>query len=74
MTNLLTQELDEVEVEEAKRRRQENEDQSMYDEFGRLKKKFRKGQDRKAREAAALARLRGDPVPVSSLCLHISKF
>lgn len=58
------QELDEAEVEEAKRRRQENEDQSMYDEFGRLKKKFRKGQDRKAREAAALARLRGDPVPV----------
>lgn len=61
-------------MEEAKRRRQENEDQSMYDEFGRLKKKFRKGQDRKAREAAALARLRGDPVPVSlpdfqSFCL-----
>lgn len=61
------QELDEAEVEEAKRRRQENEDQSMYDEFGRLKKKFRKGQDRKAREAAALARLRGDPVPVKPL-------
>ena len=54
-------------MEEAKRRRQENEDQSMYDEFGRLKKKFRKGQDRKAREAAALARLRGDPVPVRHL-------
>ena len=36
-----------------------------YDEFGRLKKKFRGGgdADRKAREAAALARLRGDPPP-----------
>lgn len=46
----------------------------MYDEFGRLKKKFRSGQDRKAREAAALARLRGDPIPVrfsslSACCL-----
>lgn len=49
---------------EAKRRRLENEEKSMYDEFGRLKKKFRSGQDRRAREEAALARLRGDPVPV----------
>ena len=31
-----------------------------YDDFGRLKKKFRAGaDDRKAREAAALARLHG---------------
>lgn len=57
------QELDEAELEEAKRRRQQNEDRDMYDEFGRLKKKYRLG-DRKAREEAALARLRGDPVPV----------
>lgn len=52
-------------MEEAKRRRAANEDGNMYDEFGRLKKKFRQG-DRKAREAAALARLRGDPLPVSA--------
>ena len=33
---------------------------SRYDDFGRLKKKFRGGaEDRKAREAAALARLHG---------------
>lgn len=33
-----------------------------YDEFGRLKKKFREtgGSDRDAREKAALARLRGE--------------
>lgn len=56
--------MDEAEVEEARRRRQQIDDRDMYDEFGRLKKKYRQG-DRKAREEAALARLRGDPVPVS---------
>ncbi len=60
-------ELDEGEVEEARKRRAqfEENDTELYDEFGRLKKKFRGGgdADRKAREAAALARLRGDPVP-----------
>ena len=65
------QELDEAEVEEARRRRQENEERDMYDEFGRLKKKYRSGQDRKAREEAALARLRGDTVKVTLLCLWI---
>jgi len=71
------QELDEAEMVEAKKRRQENDDQSMYDEFGRLKKKFRKGQDRKARVEAALGRLRGyvvpvppPPPPIPALTLH----
>ncbi len=63
-------ELDEGEVEEARKRRAqfEENDTELYDEFGRLKKKFRGGgdADRKAREAAALARLRGDPVPGAS--------
>lgn len=41
-----------------------------YDDFGRLKKKFRAGaDDRKAREAAALARLHG---LVSIGCRHMS--
>ncbi len=42
---------------------------ARYDEFGRLKKKFRGGgeADRKAREAAALARLRGDPPPSAAV-------
>lgn len=41
---------------------------SRYDDFGRLKKKFRAGaEDRKAREAAALARLHG--LVRSLLCL-----
>ncbi|CAL5219311.1 g1119 [Coccomyxa viridis] len=53
-------ELDEAEIEEARKRRQKNDDAEMYDEFGRLKKQFRGGDaDRKAREEAALARLRG---------------
>ncbi|EIE25454.1 hypothetical protein COCSUDRAFT_61671 [Coccomyxa subellipsoidea C-169] len=55
-------ELDEAEIEEARRRRQqlENDDSEMYDEFGRIKKKFRGTEaDRKAREEAALARLHG---------------
>ncbi|CAK0743944.1 hypothetical protein CVIRNUC_001509 [Coccomyxa viridis] len=53
-------ELDEAEIEEARRRRQKNDESEMYDEFGRLKKQFRGGDaDRKAREEAALARLHG---------------
>ena len=67
----MLQELDEAEVEEARRRRQENEERDMYDEFGRLKKKYRSGQDRKAREEAALARLRGDTVKVTLLALPL---
>ena len=58
-------------MEEARRRRQENEERDMYDEFGRLKKKYRSGQDRKAREEAALARLRGDTVKVTLLALPL---
>lgn len=37
-----------------------------YDEFGRIRRKNRGGEDRRSREEAALARLRGMPVqPVS---------
>lgn len=35
-------EYDEAEIEEARRRRQENDDKEMYDEYGRLKKQFRR--------------------------------
>ncbi|KXZ53901.1 hypothetical protein GPECTOR_6g819 [Gonium pectorale] len=60
-------ELDEQELEEARRRRKEREDQDMYDEFGRLKKHLRGSEaDRKAREEAALARLRGEYNPAPS--------
>ncbi|GIL63942.1 hypothetical protein Vafri_17850, partial [Volvox africanus] len=59
---------DEQELEEARRRRKEYEDQDVYDEFGRLKKQFRgtSEADRKAREEAALARLRGEYNPAPS--------
>ncbi|KAG1672854.1 hypothetical protein FOA52_004658 [Chlamydomonas sp. UWO 241] len=58
-------ELDEVEMEEARKRRKEAEEGEMYDEFGRLKKNFRQGDNKSDREAAALQRLRGeyDPSP-----------
>lgn len=58
-------ELDEDAVAEARRRRKEYEenDSEMYDDFGRLKKKFRTETDKNSREAAALARLRGDGPP-----------
>ena len=64
------QELDEAELEEARRRRQqfEENDAEVYDEFGRVKKKFRGGpDDKRAREEAALARLRGEAP--ASVCL-----
>lgn len=35
-------EYDEAEIEEARRRRQENDEKEMYDEYGRLKKQFRR--------------------------------
>jgi hypothetical protein len=37
-----------------------------YDDFGRLKKKFRSADDRKQREEAALARLHGKSSAVGS--------
>ena len=37
-----------------------------YDEFGRIRRKNRGGEDRRSREEAALARLRG--MPVQPLC------
>ncbi len=43
-----------------------------YDEFGRLKKQFRAGQDRKEREAAALARLHGTYGGIKSILLDES--
>ncbi|GMH45915.1 hypothetical protein BSKO_13878 [Bryopsis sp. KO-2023] len=61
-------ELDEREIEDAKRRRKELEadDEELYDDYGRVKKKYRSADDRAAREAAALARLRGDYDPSPS--------
>lgn len=60
-------ELDEKEIEDARRRRreQDDDDQELYDDYGRVKKKYRSDKDRTAREQAALARLRGeyDPSP-----------
>jgi hypothetical protein len=61
---MYVQELDEVEMEEARKRRKEAEEGEMYDEFGRLKK-TNQGANKSDREAAALQRLRGeyDPSP-----------
>lgn len=61
-------ELDEQEIEEAKKRRkqQDDEDDELYDEFGRVKKKYRNDRDRAAREAAALDRLWGEYDPSAS--------
>jgi hypothetical protein len=42
-----------------------------YDDFGRIKKKFRSTEDRQAREAAALARLRGEWNPSVSAVLWV---
>ncbi|CAD7700839.1 unnamed protein product [Ostreobium quekettii] len=60
-------ELDEREIEEARRRRreQDDDDKELYDDYGRVKKKYRSDKDRAAREQAALERLRGgyDPSP-----------
>lgn len=55
-------EYDEEEIREARKRREqyENDDKEMYDEYGRLKKKYRGGDDKRQREEAALARLRRD--------------
>ncbi|DBB05264.1 hypothetical protein WJX82_007423 [Trebouxia sp. C0006] len=55
-------ELDETELEESRRRRREasSRDDDEYDEFGRVKRKNRGGDDRRSREEAALARLRGE--------------
>lgn len=39
---------------------------SSYDDYGRVKKKYRSVEDRAARETAALARLRGDYDPSPS--------
>ncbi|KAL3147279.1 hypothetical protein ABBQ32_002769 [Trebouxia sp. C0010 RCD-2024] len=55
-------ELDDAELEESRRRRREasSRDDDEYDEFGRVKRKNRGGDDRRSREEAALARLRGE--------------
>ncbi len=42
-----------------------------YDEFGRLKKQFRGGMDRAAREAAALARLHGVTGGAKSIVIDV---